>query len=303
MKKTISIFIRALAFAAVFISARTGFPADSNKATLGVYGVNAVAGIKKTESLDRVLQSMDSHLVSALGQTRKFVVVARSDWKSVMKEQDFSSSGNVDPGSAAKTGKALGAKYILETTITDFQDYVETARFETIDKTVQKRVLRFGAVAKFYDSTSGALMESSDFTITNNDVADLPSYSQRNGSLNDALVNDISRLMAKKIASHIADVAFPAKVVSVIGNQIIINRGESSDIAAGDVYKIMAQGEAMIDPDTGENLGNAEADVGSAVVTEVLPKFSKAKLLENFGVQNGAIARKALKKKPSDASK
>ena len=301
MKKTISIFIYALTAGLAF--AQMGVPSGTNKATLGVYGVNAIAGLKRGEALERVLQSMDSHLVSALGQTRKFTVVARSDWKSVMKEQDFSASGNVDPASAAKVGKALGAKYVLETTITDFQDYIETARFETIDKTAQKRILRFGAVAKLYDSTSGALVESADFTITNSDVADLPSYSQRSGNLNDALINDISRLMAKKIASRIADIAYPAKVLSVIGNQIIINRGDYSDIAVGDVYKIVAQGEAMVDPDTGEKLGNAEADVGSAVITEVLPKFSKAKLLENFGVQKGAVARKIQKESSSAASK
>ncbi len=301
MKKTISIFIYALTAGLAF--AQMGVPSGTNKATLGVYGVNAIAGLKRGEALERVLQSMDSHLVSALGQTRRFTVVARSDWKSVMKEQDFSASGNVDPASAAKIGKALGAKYVLETTITDFQDYIETARFETIDKTAQKRILRFGAVAKLYDSTSGALVESAEFTITNSDIADLPSYSQRSGNLNDALINDISRLMAKKIASRIADIAYPAKVLSVIGNQIIINMGDYSDIAVGDVYKIVAQGEAMVDPDTGEKLGNAEADVGSAVITEVLPKFSKAKLLENFGVQKGAVARKIQKESSSAASK
>ena len=301
MKKTISIFIHVLAAGLAF--AQMEAPAGASKATLGVYGVNAIAGLKRGEALERVLQSMDSHLVSALGQTRRFTVVARSDWKSVMKEQDFSASGNVDPASAAKIGKALGAKYVLETTITDFQDYIETARFETIDKTAQKRILRFGAVAKLYDSTSGALVESAEFTITNSDIADLPSYSQRSGNLNDALINDISRLMAKKIASRIADIAYPAKVLSVIGNQIIINRGDYSDIAVGDVYKIVAQGEAMVDPDTGEKLGNAEADVGSAVITEVLPKFSKAKMLENFGVQKGAVARKIQKESSSAASK
>ena len=301
MKKTISIFIHVLAAGLAF--AQMEAPAGASKATLGVYGVNAIAGLKRGEALERVLQSMDSHLVSALGQTRRFTVVARSDWKSVMKEQDFSASGNVDPASAAKIGKALGAKYVLETTITDFQDYIETARFETIDKTAQKRILRFGAVAKLYDSTSGALVESAEFTITNSDIADLPSYSQRSGNLNDALINDISRLMAKKIASRIADIAYPAKVLSVIGNQIIINRGDYSDIAVGDVYKIVAQGEAMVDPDTGEKLGNAEADVGFAVITEVLPKFSKAKLLENFGVQKGAVARKIQKESSSAASK
>jgi len=36
---------------------------------------------------------------------------------------------------------------------------------------------------------------------------------------------------------------------------------------------------------------SVQADVGKAVVTEVLPKFSKANLTENFGVEAGNIAR------------
>ena len=152
--------------------------------------------------------------------------------------------------------------------------------------------MRYGAVAKLYDATTGALVESANLVITNDDVAELPSYSARSGNLNDALIADIARLMAKKIAARISDVAFPAKIVSVIGNQIIINRGDGTGIAVGDTYRIMAMGEAMIDPDTGENLGNAEADVGLAVITEVTPKFSKGVLRENYGVERGQIARK-----------
>ena len=269
------------------------------KASLAIYGVKPIPALEKkmksdgrAESLERVVQAMDSQLSSAITDTRKFTVLARSDWNSILREQDFGQSGNVDPATAAKVGKMSGATFVLETTIDDFQDYVEIATFPTLGKTAEKRVLRYGAVAKLYDATTGALVESANLVITNDDVAELPSYSARSGNLNDALIADIARLMAKKIAARISDVAFPAKIVSVIGNQIIINRGDGTGIAVGDTYRILAMGEAMIDPDTGENLGNAEADVGLAVITEVTPKFSKGVLRENYGVERGQIARK-----------
>jgi len=117
--------------AATVISAPTP---ESTKLTLAVSGVDVLAGLKKNEALDRVQQAMDSQLISAFASARKFKVLARSDWKSVLKEQDFAASGNVEPATAAKVGKALGAKYILQTTIDDFQDYIETATFATINK-------------------------------------------------------------------------------------------------------------------------------------------------------------------------
>ena len=80
-------------------------------------------------------------------------------------------------------------------------------------------------------------------------------------------------------------------------------RGDGTGIAVGDTYRIMAMGEAMIDPDTGENLGSAEADVGLAVITEVTPKFSKGILRENYGVERGQTARKISEVLPSTAVK
>lgn len=298
MKKT-TIALIAILSAACPIFAQS-------KATLGIYGVKALPALEQKlkaegtiSTLDRVRQSMDANFIDAMASTRKFDVVARSDWESVLREQDFGQSGSVDQASAARLGKALGAKFILETTITDFQDYVETANFPSLGKTAQKRILRFGAVAKLYDSSTGKLAESANITVDGSDVAEIASYSVRNGNLNDELVAKIAKAMAKKIAARISDVAFPPKVISLIGNQIIINRGDGTGISVGDKYKIMATGERMVDPDTGEDLGFAEADVGVAEITEVLPKFSKGVLSENFGVEKGHIARKIAPASPS----
>lgn len=306
MKKFAIIFTVCIAHILAFAQAGK----VPSKASVAIYGVKAIPALEKkikadgrAESLERIAQAMDSQLSSAIADTRKFTVLARSDWSSILREQDFGQSGNVDPATAAKIGKMLGATYVLETTIDDFQDYVEIATFPTLGKTAEKRVLRYGAVAKLYDATTGALVESANLVLTNDDVAELPSYSTRTGNLNDALIGDMARIMAKKIAARISDVAFPAKIISVIGNQIIINRGDGTGIAVGDTYRIMAMGEAMIDPDTGENLGSAEADVGLAVITEVTPKFSKGILRENYGVERGQTARKISEVLPSTAVK
>ena len=48
----------------------------------------------------------------------------------------------------------------------------------------------------------------------------------------------------------------------------------------------------MIDPDTKESLGRQEAKVGQVKITEVDPKFSKATILQDTGIDMGAILRK-----------
>ena len=45
---------------------------------------------------------------------------------------------------------------------------------------------------------------------------------------------------------------------------------------AGSVFDVYKEGEALIDPDTGMNLGSDTTKLGEVKVTEVQDKFSKA---------------------------
>jgi hypothetical protein len=60
----------------------------------------------------------------------------------------------------------------------------------------------------------------------------------------------------------------------------------------GQVWRVFAVGEQMVDPDTKEVLGREEVAVGRIKITDVLPKFSKAEVIEDLGVDKGAILRK-----------
>jgi curli biogenesis system outer membrane secretion channel CsgG len=101
-----------------------------------------VSGAKKEimqfdtkQELNRVIESLDSQLIDRVNATRKFDVVSRSDLAEVLKEQDLGASGNVDAKAAARAGKVSGAKYLLITTVDDFQDYIEKAVFEGTGQT------------------------------------------------------------------------------------------------------------------------------------------------------------------------
>jgi len=54
---------------------------------------------------------------------------------------------------------------------------------------------------------------------------------------------------------------FPLKIAKVTGNTVYINRGSGVDFEVGDHLSVLAQGEGLIDPDTGESLGSAEEEV------------------------------------------
>ena len=102
----------------------------------------------------------------------------------------------------------------------------------------------------------------------------------------------VSRDMAEKIANRLADVIFPAKIIAKRDKEVTINRGEGGGVAIGDTFNVFALGEEMIDPDTKESLGREEVKVGKVKITQVNPKTSIADVLDDTGVDKGAILRK-----------
>ena len=103
----------------------------------------------------------------------------------------------------------------------------------------------------------------------------------------------VARDLAEKIANHIADVIFPAKVLIRRDKEVIINRGEGGGIAVGDIFNAYALGQELIDPDTKESLGREEVRVGRVKISQVNPKTSQAEILDDTGIDKGAILRKA----------
>jgi curli biogenesis system outer membrane secretion channel CsgG len=275
--------------------------AQEGKSTLAISSIKATpslaASVKPDKKLemDRIIESLDGQLVDRINATRKFDVVGRSDLKDVVGEQDLGGSGNVDVKTAAQAGKLTGAKYLLVATVDDFQDYVEKATFEGTGRTATKRVFRFSVVGKIYDSTTGKLLESANFQTGSDAFKQIQqerNYVVKDGELSDEMMIAVSRDMAEKIANRIANVVFPAKVLVKRDNEITINRGEGAGMTVGATFNVYALGQELIDPDTKESLGREEVKVGRVKVTQVNPKTSQAQILEDTGIDTGAILRK-----------
>lgn len=243
----------------------------------------------KTDSLAAVAESLESNIVAALHNARKFEVLTRSDIAEAMKEADFGNSGN---STGAKSYAFKSANYILTVKINDFQDYIKTANFELLGKSAQKRLLRIAAVANIIDSSTGSVVESLNLSVSNADISEKDAGVYESSNLNQQLLPLLSKMLADKIATRTTEAAFPAKVVAKTGSLITINRGDGTNIAVGDVYNVYAVSGDLIDPDTGENLGSEEIPVGRVEVVSVRPKFSQARATKDNGIARGHILRK-----------
>jgi curli biogenesis system outer membrane secretion channel CsgG len=276
-------------------------PAAPQRDTLGVSDVKILPALIISAqqdgtglSLARISQALDSQLIAAFDANRKFQLVSRSDLDAVQKEQALSQSGLVGDTAQVRMFKLLGANYVLITTIDSFQDRQETATFDALGETAQRRKVSLSCVAKIYNAETGTLRATANLQLDDRDARNDPRYVvATGGNWADSLLINLTRLMAETIAQRVTDLLYPAKVIAKTDNQITLNRGDGTGIAVGQTWIIYAAGKALVDPDTGESLGVEEIAIGKARITNVTPRTATADLLEDRGVVPLAIARLA----------
>lgn len=292
-------FLSALAlaglsfFTAASASAQDAAPAAPGLKTLAIAKVKATPSIlanaegnQRRNSIDRMSQALDGQLISALQQTRKFTLLARSDADALIEE-------NAASGSTFDFGKS---DLTLVVTIDDFQDFIQTATFASIGKTATKRVIRFSAVAKIYETSTNRLVETANFQEQNLDTEEqLANAPSSGGQLSDGLLVALTRRMSEQIAERVADVAYPARILAKTGKIVTINRGDGTGIAAGQLWEVFALGEDLIDPDTGVSLGREEMSVGRVRIQRVTPRTAQGEISgEDLGIDRGAIVRRVV---------
>ncbi|NDG63208.1 MAG: PEGA domain-containing protein [Planctomycetes bacterium] len=280
----------------------------SGRVSLGIGTVEVIPALKVTLAtrgaeqaieLDRVQQSLDGQLTAAFGATGKFDVIARSDWPQILREQDFTTGGNVngmDP-QAAKSFMLKGIRWIVIPQIADFQDYIETGVFEGLGQKLTRRIVKLALVTKIYDTTTGRLIESVNSKYDDQKIINDPTNSTvQGGRFTDSMILDIARLTGEQVANDIVDRLMPAKILAITDRVATISRGAGAGVATGQVWQVFALGQALTDPDTGESLGAEEVPVGWMQIQTADARVSRGGLCgDDFGVATGCIVRKSTK--------
>ncbi len=264
--------------------------------TLGVLPVKPLPAIAdklakagKTSSLNLISQSLAEQQLDVLNATRKFQIVSRSDLADLVKDDERGSTLSVDK---IKGFNLAEAKYLLVTSIDDFEDQTERLVQKLAKTTIVKRTVRLSLIAKIYEASSGKLLESAANTISKTDAKESMNEAGNDAESTDALLRDAVRESADWIGGRVVDVIYPAKIIAKTDKVVSINRGDGTGVAVGQVWRAFAVGEEMIDPDTKESLGREEVAVGRVKITDVLPKFSKAEVVEDLGIDKGAVLRR-----------
>lgn len=245
---------------------------------------------KDLNALNQLSEGLRTELVTEINQTRVFQIVERERKDDIELEQAFAQVG-VDPNdkNAAQMMKLKGAKFAFLPRIDAFQDSSSTTTYSAIQRKDVSRTVWVSAVLSVVDTTTGALLpESPSVKVKRSNSLE---YARMGAGLGgDELINQVTKELAQKLAQEIVTMMRPAKVLTITGPQIMINRGTEAGFEAGSEIEFFAT-EDVKDEDTGEVFKN-ELSVGKGVVKRADAKqsFAEAKG-ENLGIAKGCIVR------------
>ena len=243
-----------------------------------------LSNARKTLSAEQMSQSLMEQFNNSIQATRKFQVVVRSDLKDLITDDDKARALNPDK---QKGFNLAETKYLTVLTVDDYDDQTQRLDQKLSNTTLTKRTIRLSLITKIYETASGKLLES-----TSKSISSTEAQQTFNEASTDALIRTVVKDSADWAATQVVDVIFPVKIITKNDKSVTVNRGEGSGMVVDQVWRVFAVGKELIDPDTKEVLGKEEVEIGKVRVTDVLPKFSKASIVEDRGIAEGALLRK-----------
>jgi len=225
----------------------------------------AVSKVRVSSGNGDVGDQIEASAKSALTDTRKFAVLDR-DWeKEYSKEMELLTSGSAAKIESARLGQRLGADLLLVTTVQQIRVNVPSGDTGLLEAAASA-TCNFSLV----DAATGMVKVSKTFTTKINQV-----QAKQAGGSAEQIALALANSIGKQQAELVVEASYPLMVVSVQGQDIVINQG-GDRIKMGQTYEVFALGEVIIDPQTGESLGRPEKLVGRATVNRVTPKMAYA---------------------------
>ena len=262
----------------------------------------SVADLAVSDSLSEqqkktvLTSSLIADIENAIRNGRKFELLTRraDALAEIRKEQAFAKSG-LAAGDAATEGQLSNAQSIVKVTVESFSFGRSATKIPNLEG--KYKVQDSASIAlnvQILDTTKGTVTGA--FPVK---ASSASGTSIRNG-VGGASKSILEQTMAKaagNLANQLSDTIFPITVIQVKGKRIWVNRGNDSGMKMGERFIVFEPGEDLIDPQTGENLGSAEMEVGEAKVTRINPKVTVLEVTKGDPAQiaQGFLLRRPVK--------
>jgi len=247
------------------------------------------------------MNGIEAIVTDTLARTNRFRLVERAALADVLGEQDLAASGRVAGPSGAATGNVLGAQYLVQVVVTNYETNVKdsskgiggfltrAAGLPTAGIGIQSgegvvglnfRLINAETSEIMFTKQIESVIKESGLTFGGGVVFSggglagfMDEYSKT--PIGQAVIAGINKGVFD-LVKQIGMQAASGSVVRADGGQVWLNLGAGS-VAVGDQLNIMRKGEELIDPDTGISLGSSDTLLGTVEITQVQPQFSIAR--------------------------
>lgn len=282
--------------------ARLGVLQVDNNSTANSFTISTTAGNVDYSSANSgvPVNGIEAIVIDSLAQTGRFRLVERTALNSVLDEQDLAASGRVATPSGAATGNVLGAEFLVQVVVTDYESNT-SGKSGGVGGLLRSKVPVLGGIGGGKSEGRVGLnvrlidAETSEIVFTKQIEAIIKETNLSFGGIgfgSDAILGGFMSSYAKtpigqaviaginegvfELVKQVGAKAAEGSVVKADPTQIYTNLGADS-VSVGDVLRIRRMGEELIDPETGISLGGSMTTIGEIEVMQVEEKFSIAK--------------------------
>lgn len=294
MKITRVILLALLAVSAMCVGCEGGFgggnPADFIKPTIAVMKFENRAQFPLEWDIG---DGMRDILVDRLVSTGRYHVVERPELDSVLGELRLQHSGVTRQARRAALGRIKNVQYLIKGTVTDFGHVSINRGFlglPNLSALSGSNRAVMGMTLYVVDVESGEIVSSESISesVRASDLTVKAAYKDvaLGGSTfyRTPLGKVTTKVIAKavgRITDAIAARPWLPKIALIRDDgTVIINGGRNRGLRIGEVYEIFEIGSPIIDPDTGDCLGNQPGKtIGHVRVCMVHPQYSQAEIV------------------------
>lgn len=273
---------------------------DNNSSSSSFTVTSALGEVNYSDSTTGVpVNGIEAMVIDSLAQTGRFRLVERTELASVLGEQDLVASGRIAKPSGAETGNVLGAEFLVQLVITDYETNT-SGTDKGVGGLVFSKIPLFGGVKA--GSSTGRVglnirlidAETSEITFTKQIEAVIKESNLAfggvawgsGGALGGFMSSYSKTPVGQAVIAGINQAVFElikqvgakppeGSIVKADALQIYTNLGQDS-VAVGDRLQVLRKGEELIDPETGISLGGSSTVIGEIEVNQVQEKFSIA---------------------------
>jgi len=279
------------------------------KRRIAVMKFGSTAKLGLYEGYD-VGEALAAQLTSALTHTGCFIVTERLELKSLLREQELGQAGIVNPDTAAKTGRVIGAEWIIKGQVTEVEVEARGKGFSLgvpipgipagLRLGGEKAGAHLGMDLRIVDASTGATVQSHYVKAESKTKGIAIGFDSAWGSIGgdtfsktplgkaarNAVVDAVEFILAQRKATPWA-----GRVVQNRHGRIYLNAGANVGLEPGQTFVVVATLDELVDPETGLSLGAVEETVGEIRIEKVEEQYAIARATSEYAPQRGDVVR------------